>query len=941
MMKPATEKTTGVKAYRALLALAFEHKAYFLIAVIGMIVFAMSEAAFAYIMKPMLDDGFIDRDPVVVKLIPLAIIAIFAVRVVAVFMRTYSMDYIGRSVINSLRSTMFEKLMTMSTEEYDQSSSGAIITRFSYDVEQIAGAVSTSLTVFIQDTLRIVVLLSYMFWLNWQLTLIFLLAGPIVFLIVARVSGRFRTISKHIQTSMGDVSHIAQEVIDSNRVVKIFGGDDMERHKFGEINRQNLKLNLKMSIAKAISMPLIQFIVALSFAGIVAFATSESMKGVISTGDFVSFLFAMTMLFAPMRSLSSINANIQRGIAAGESIFAFTASESEIDEGELELKRAEGRISFKNVGLQYRSSEQLVLKNISFDVEPNQTIAIVGRSGSGKSSLVNLIPRLYELDSGEILLDNEKIQNFKMKDLRRQIAYVGQDVRLFNDSIRNNIAYGLSHEVSDEKIIEAAKQAYAWEFIKDMPDLMDTIVGERGIMLSGGQRQRIAIARALLKDAPILILDEATSALDTESERYIQNAIENLMSNRTTLVIAHRLSTVEHADKILVLDRGEVMEQGNHQSLLSSDGIYARLHSLQFHDVPAINGVMQEDGTVSQVRPIALDKTALTDWVNASPQKRQGWWLWSMNPLSISMMPLSLLFYFLAKLRHLGYRLRILRSTRLPVTTIVVGNITLGGNGKTPVVIALYQLLEKLGYKPAIITRGYKSGNEHRVQLLSGGSIDSRAGDEANMLSEICQCPIGVGSKRVAAARDILAKFPEVDIILSDDGLQHYALKRDIEIAVCRYVAFGNGLLIPAGPMREPRSRLSKVDITINRDGDQIIEYLDQVWNLHQPETRKSIWDFKGQQVHAVAGIGFPEIFFASLRQVGIDPIQHEFPDHHDFSTEDLNLKPDLPILITHKDAVKLKGVANPDIWVVPLGVELSQDLQGQIVKLLEAKHRG
>lgn len=312
-----------------------------------------------------------------------------------------------------------------------------------------------------------------------------------------------------------------------------------------------------------------------------------------------------------------------------------------------------------------------------------------------------------------------------------------------------------------------------------------------------------------------------------------------------------------------------------------------------------------------------------------------------MNPLSISMMPLSLLFYLLSGLRRLAYRIGILRSTLLPVTTIVVGNITLGGNGKTPVVIALYKLLESKGYKPAIVTRGYKSGNEKTIQLLSGGKTDSRAGDEANMLSEICQCPIGVSSKRVAVARSILEKFPAVDIILSDDGLQHYALKRDIEIAICRYVAFGNGLLIPAGPMREPRRRLLSVDISINRDSDQVVEYLEHVWNLQQPEIKKSIWEFKGKQVHAVAGIGFPEIFFASLRQLGIDPIEHEFPDHYDFSTEDLNLKPNLPILVTHKDAVKLKGMKNPDIWVVPLGVELSQDLQDQILNLVETKKRG
>ena len=938
-MKPIAGKMTGVQAYRALLSLAFEHKSYFILAVVGMVVFAVSEAAFAYLMKPMLDDGFIDRDPLIIGLIPLAIILIFAVRMVAIFLRTYCMQYIGRQVINALRNQMFEKLMTMSSEEYDQSSSGSIITRFSYDVEQVAGSVSSSLTVFIQDTLRILVLLIYMFWLNWQLTLIFLLAGPIVFLIVVKISGRFRSISKHIQSSMGEVSHVAQEVIDSNRVVKIYGGDALERKRFSDTNQRNLKLNLKMSIAQAVSMPLIQFIVALAFAAIVAFATSESMRGIISTGDFVSFLFAMTMLFAPMRALSSINANIQRGIAAGESVFEFISRESEKDEGHLELDRARGHIVFDKVGLQYRGSHQNVVENISFEVEPNQTIAIVGRSGSGKTSLVNLIPRLYELDEGQIRLDNEIIQDYKIKDLRRQISYVGQDIRLFNDTIRNNIAYGAIGDVDDAVIINAAKQAYAWEFIEGMPELLDTIVGERGVMLSGGQRQRIAIARALLKDAPILILDEATSALDTESERYIQHAIENLMNNRTTLVIAHRLSTIEHADHILVLDQGKLVEQGNHQTLLNSDGIYASLHALQFRD--GKNEHSTDETAALQSKSVTLEKTILTNWMNASTQKRQGWWLWSMNPVSILLMPLSLVFYLAISLRRLGYRAGLLKSTRLPVTTIVVGNITLGGNGKTPVVVALFQLLQKNGFRPAIIIRGYKSGHENKVQVLTGGRTDGQVGDEANMMSEICRCPIGVGSNRVAAALKILQVDPETNVILSDDGLQHYALKRDIEIAVCRYVAFGNGLLIPAGPMREPKNRLQQVDISINRDSDQIIESLGTVWNLMQPEERVSIQKFRGQQVHALAGIGFPEIFFASLKQIGIDPIEHEFPDHHEFTSQDLNLKPELPILVTHKDAVKLKGMDNYNIWVVPLEIELSENIQDQLMQLLETRHHG
>ncbi len=938
-MKTIEGNLTGMKAYRALLAMAFEHKGYFAIAVVGMVIFAASDALFAYMMKPLMDEGFIDRDQAVIRLIPYAIVGIFIIRMFAVFMRTYCMAYIGRQVINTLRNMMFEKLLTLTSDEYDQSSTAAIITRFSYDVEQVAKSVSTSLTVFIQDTLRIMVLLGYMIWLNWQLTAIFLVAGPLVFLIVVRISGRFRDISKSIQQSMGGVTQVAQEVVDANRVVKIFGGDDFERNKFVAANANNLKLHLKMTIVQAVSMPLIQLIVAVAFALIVAFATSDSMRAVISTGDFVSFIFAMTMLLAPMRVLSSINASIQKGIAAGESVFGFTGLDSEHNEGKLELERAEGRISFEDVVLCYRRSEQRVLDKVSFEVEPGTTVAIVGRSGSGKSSLVNLIPRLYEYDSGEVRVDGVRLDNYRIADLRRQVAYVGQDVRLFNDSIRNNIAYGIAESVTEEQIIEAAKQAHAWEFIAEMPDQLDTEVGERGVLLSGGQRQRIAIARALLKDAPILILDEATSALDTESERFIQHAMEHLMENRTTLVIAHRLSTIEHADHILVMDQGKVLEQGTHAELLAQGGVYEKLHSMQFRD-SAEPGITQSNKP-RIIRSSVLNKSLMHNWINQSDQRRQGWWLWSMNPLSVLLMPVSVLFYLVASLRRNAYRLGLLKSHKLPVTTIVVGNITLGGNGKTPVVIALHQLLQGRGYKIGIITRGYKSGHEQTIQILSDGLTSPAVGDEANMISEICRCPIGVGADRVGAARRILEQFPEIDVILSDDGLQHYALKRDIEIAVCRFMAMGNGLMLPAGPLREPRKRLQQVDITINRDSDQVVESLGEVWNLVQPERKRDISEFHGKQVHALAGIGFPEIFFASLVQMGLDVIEHEFPDHYEFSAQELNLKPDLPILVTHKDAVKLKAIARDNVWVVPLHIELGTELSEQIIQLLESRHHG
>jgi tetraacyldisaccharide 4'-kinase len=381
------------------------------------------------------------------------------------------------------------------------------------------------------------------------------------------------------------------------------------------------------------------------------------------------------------------------------------------------------------------------------------------------------------------------------------------------------------------------------------------------------------------------------------------------------------------------------MEQGSHAELLENDGIYAKLHGMQFRDVKDTTTAASNKPRI--IRSSVLNKALMHNWISQSTQRRQGWWLWSMNPFAILLMPISLIFYVSASLRRLAYRLGILKSHKLPVTTIVVGNITLGGNGKTPIVIALHQLLQSNGYQVGIITRGYKSGHEQSVQILSNGLTSATVGDEANMMSEICHCPIGVGADRVGASAEILRKFPDIDVILSDDGLQHYALKRDIEIAVCRFMALGNGLMLPAGPLREPRKRLDQVDITINRDSNQVVESLVEIWNLVDPESRRNIGDFHGKQVHALAGIGFPEIFFASLAQMGIDVIEHEYPDHYEFSAQELNLKPELPILVTHKDAVKLKGIARDNVWVVPLQIELAKELSDQILSLLEGTRHG
>ncbi len=577
-----SEIQTGI--YKRLLGYTARHKGFLVIAVLAMIVSALTEPAFALLMKPLLNGSFVDQDASVTRWVAASLLFIFILRGISTFITSYYMAKIGWSVIKALRLELFSRYLSMPTAFFDHASSGQLISRITYNTEQVANAASDSLTQLIRDSLTVIGLLTVMIYLSWQMTLGFLFVAPLVTAIVVYVTRRFRSISRRIQGSMGDVTHITEEMVHGHRIIKVFNGQEYEQSHFEAANEKNRMLNLKMVVTKSASTPIVQAILGIVLVAIILFATSPSMKAHIDVGTFMSFMSAMMMLMAPVKRLTDVNATIQRGIAAGESIFAVLDSEQEQDTGTVSMETSNGQLIFDQVSFSYTGSEKRVLKDISFSAEKGQTIALVGMSGSGKSSLVNLLPRLYQVTEGRILLDGISIDDIKLTDLRNQIAYVGQEVTLFNDTVRNNIAYGRMQESSDEEIIEAAQSANAWEFIKDMPAGLDTQVGEKGALLSGGQRQRIAIARALLKDAPLLILDEATASLDTESEKLIQKAIENLSRNRTTLVIAHRLKTIEHADKILVLENGEIIEQGNHSELIQKKGRYTSLHNIQFSD---------------------------------------------------------------------------------------------------------------------------------------------------------------------------------------------------------------------------------------------------------------------------------------------------------------------------------------------------------------------
>ncbi len=578
--EPVSSKVT----YRRLLTYTFQHKGVFVFSVVSMMLVALTQPAFAALMQPMLDGGFVNRDPEVIKWLPVGIISIFLIRAITSFCSDYGMSWIGRGVIQTMRTEMFYRLLILPNKYYDNTSTGETISRFTFDVEQLATAATTAITILIKDGLMILSLIGWMFYISPKLATVFLVLGPVLALIVSIVSRRFRNISRRIQNSMGSITHVLEETVQAQRVVKIFGGQEYERKRFDQNNNKNRQQNMKLMVSTSLSTSILQFIVSFALAGIVHIAIQEGLEGKLTVGTFTAFIVSMSMLFQPLKRITNINATIQKGVAAAESVFKFLDTLPESDSGTYEPEKIKGEIMIEHLNFAYDNHpDRLVLNDINLQIKSGETVAFVGRSGSGKSTLVNLIPRLYDGYEGKILLDGENINHYKISNLRKHIAYVGQEIVLFNDTIEHNIAYGCSDVTSDE-VVQAAKSANAFEFIDRLPKGMQSLAGEKGVLLSGGQRQRLAIARALLKNAPVLIMDEATSALDTESEKYIQSALEVLTKNRTTLVVAHRLSTIQNADKIVVMDDGKIIETGTHKELISKGGAYSALHNVQFSE---------------------------------------------------------------------------------------------------------------------------------------------------------------------------------------------------------------------------------------------------------------------------------------------------------------------------------------------------------------------
>ena len=909
--------------YTRLLGYTFEHKGIFILSIFGFLLFSAADISAVEWLKQVISYINENNDnPLNPLNLALFLAFISVIRGIGFYLGNYFMANVGLKVVHSLRKDLISSLLYQPMSFFDQASKGEIVNRIIFTTNQITGAATNALKILFKEGFLLIGLFIYLIYLSWKLTLVILVIAPLIGLIVSIAGKRLRRTAKKIQDVMGVVTQVSNEIASGAREIKSFNNESGEEERFKRANDENLKQNLKMESTGNITTPIIQIFVAFALAAMSYLALTNLDELNLPSESFVAFFTAAGLMARPIRQLSNLNAVIQKGLAAAEDIFNTIDNASENYNEGLDInKTLNGEVEIDNVSFSYSEDSEPVLNNISIKASKGETIALVGKSGSGKSTIVNLLNRFYDNYEGKIIIDGYDIKKIKLTDLRNSISYVSQDPTLFNDTVKNNIAYGLN-QVSDSEVYQAAREANAYEFIMSLPDGFDTIIGDKGVILSGGEKQRVAIARALLKKSSILIFDEATSALDNESEKEIQSAIEKASKNKTTFIIAHRLSTVEKADKICVLENGIITQSGTHNELIKEDGLY--------------NVLQGKPELIEETESVKFEK----DFVPTLINEKKSFWD-EFNFLNIALTPLSVLYWSISTFKNIFLKPKTSDQNQIPV--VVVGNVTVGGNGKTPLVSQIAIDLKNIGYNPGIILRGYK-GSFTGTKFINKDTTAKEAGDEA--IFHFNRGFNVVVDRDRSRALSYLERYTDCDIVISDDGLQHNSLRRDFEIIVEDATRnFGNQLFLPAGPLRDNIWKTKKVDLFIfsgrRESNDYFFELEPESWiNLKTGDSYEVDEYPFGRTANVVCGIANPNRFLRSLNNLKINFDYRLFPDHHYFSKKDLEFDFERPILTTEKDAARIgENFNEKNVWYLKMGVKLNTNVSKLISEKLQKKN--